>query len=435
LRSAEQRPLTLRLLGGLLVWISTCYCGPAARTGQRRGGEGTGVYPELAALGISEGSSPALAAQVGRLAALLPSYEMTRQELAAQGKPLDVKVVHRIAGQLGAELLTTRYRDLQRFRAGDLPAGRELAGKRVGAAVDGGRVRLRTVIVKQKGKGKGKKRRRRFRVEWREPKLLILFEMDRRGRMTHKSRAWIDGTFAGPDEAMELLAMHLHRLGAAAAAMVVFLADGAPWVWDRLEWVEKRVGLRPRRTARVLDWCHAAHHVSLALEALGLAGAERQRLYGQLRQWLRGGRTDKVLAELTVRAWDHAEGSAAWVAIAYLEKHQLAGHLDYAAFRRRGLPLGSGAIESAIRRVVNLRLKGNGLLWLEGNAEALLVMRAAVLTGRWQETLEHMREVMGSDRRLDWQWESPDMPAELKAGVLIAPPTPQPKANQRSTAA
>ena len=43
------------------------------------------------------------------------------------------------------------------------------------------------------------------------------------------------------------------------------------------------------------------------------------------------------------------------------------------AFRRRGVPLGSGAIESAIRRVINLRLKGNSISWYEENAEGMLV--------------------------------------------------------------
>jgi hypothetical protein len=421
-------------LGGLLLCITTCYCGPAARTGRRRGREGAGLYPELAVLGIREGSSPALASQVARLTALLPSYELTRKELAQRGLALNIKVVHRIARQVGAEILTTRTRDLQRYRAGDLPAGRELAGKRVGAAIDGGRTRVRTVIRKQKGRGPHKKQRRRFRVEWREPKVLIVFELDRKGRMVRNGRAWIDGTFAGPDEVMELLALHLHRLGAAAAAVVVFLADGAPWIWDRLEWVEKRVGLTASQTARVLDWCHAVHHVSLALEALGLAEPERRRRYQQLRKWLRAGKTGQVIAELAVWAWDLPAQSPAWVAIRYLEKHQLAGHLDYDQFRRRGLPVGSGAIESAVRRVVNLRLKGNGLLWLEKNAEAMLVLRAAVLTGHWEETLEHVRVTMASDRRLRWEWQSPDMPAELKAGVPIAPPLPQSKEKQRPKA-
>jgi hypothetical protein len=430
LRAPEQRSLSLRLLGGLVVWICTCYCGPAARKGQRRGREGTGLYPELAVLGVSEGSSPALAGTVGRLSALLPSYEVARGELAQRGVPLDIKVVHRIAGQLGAEILTTRARDLQRYRAGELPQGRELAGKRVGAAIDGGRTRVRTVIRKQKGRGKGKKQRRRFRVEWREPKVLILFEMDQRGRMAAKSRAWIDGTFAGPDECMELLAMHLHRLGAAAATVVAFLADGAPWIWERLAWVEQRVGLRARQTVRVLDWCHALHHVSLGLEALGLETQQRKRLYGRCKKWLRAGQVGKVLAELVSRAADASEGTPVGTVLAYLEKHQLAGHLDYDQFRRRGLPMGSGAIESAIRRVVNLRLKGPGLLWLEENAEAALVLRAAVLTDRWQETLDHVRVSMASDRRLDWHWQSPDMPAELKAGVRVAPPLPQTPAAQ-----
>jgi hypothetical protein len=36
--------------------------------------------------------------------------------------------------------------------------------------------------------------------------------------------------------------------------------------------------------------------------------------------------------------------------------------------------LGSGAIESSIRRVINLRLKGNGIFWLEENAEAILAL-------------------------------------------------------------
>lgn len=50
--------------------------------------------------------------------------------------------------------------------------------------------------------------------------------------------------------------------------------------------------------------------------------------------------------------------------IGYLEKHAFVGHMAYADFRRCGLPLGSGAIESAFRRVANLRLKGKAMLWL-----------------------------------------------------------------------
>ena len=72
------------------------------------------------------------------------------------------------------------------------------------------------------------------------------------------------------------------------------------------------------------------------------------------------------------------------------------------------------ARRSAIRRVIHLRLTGNGLLWKEANAEGMIVLRAAALTRQWRETLEHVRESMASNRRLDWKWQSPDMPLQLE---------------------
>lgn len=423
----------VRLLGGLVLWIMTLYRGPKRRHGRGRGREGAGLYPELAALGFSEGVSPALASRVARQTALLPSYEVARSELADDGLVLNIKEVHRIARQLGAELLTTRKRDLERYRAGELPAGSALRGKRVGVAIDGGRVRTRLVIRKQRGKGKGKKQRRRLRVEWREPKLLIVFELDEHGRMKAKTRPWIDGTFQGPDACMELLALHLHCLGAAEAEQVVFLGDGAPWIWERVPWVVKRVGLRAEQVIRVLDFCHAVHHVSLALAGLNLTADERQGWYRTLRKQLRAGQAYQVTASLSLLAEEKCGTEAAWTAIHFLEKHASAGRLRYREFRRLGVPLGSGAIESAIRRVVNLRLKGNGLLWYIDNAEGMLVLRAAALTGRWQETLAEVRETMARDRRLDWQWVGPDMPEELKIPDKIRPPEAQPKGETRTT--
>ncbi len=427
LRSGERRSLRVRLLGGLLLWVTTLYCGPAVRTGRGRGREGSGLYPELASFGIHEGISPALASRVARWSVLLPSYEATRRELEDQGIRLDVKVVHRVARQVGAEVLTTRTRDLKRYRQGDLPTSPELVGKRVGVAIDGGRVRLRKAVGKNRCKRSGKKKRVPYRAEWREPKLVIIFELDGRGRMKRGTRPWIDGTFGGPDAVLELLAMHLHRLGAARADQVVFLGDGAPWIWDRLEWVQRRVGLDPQRVHYVLDWCHAVHHVSLALQVLGLSDSERHRRYGQLRGWLRAGQVQRVIDQLAQWGRRLPADSDYWTQLAYLEKHSLAGRMAYTSFRRRGVPIGSGAIESAIRRVVNLRLKGNGITWYEQNAEAVLVLRASALSGRWETTLEHARAVMASDRRLDWRWQSPDMLEQLKSPESVRPHVPQVK--------
>jgi hypothetical protein len=436
LRPAEKkkRPLVVRLMGGLAITVMTLYCAPRGRSGKGRGPEGSGLYPELAAYRISEGSSPNVQSEVGRQVAQLP-IEQARAELGRRGLDLDEKAVRRIAGELGAQMLATRTRDLLRFRTGELPAGDEFAGKRVAVGIDGGRVRIRTLV--EKILVKGKKKRRKFRIEWREPKVVILFETDEKGRMVKGSRPVIDGTLQGPDALIELVAFHLHRLGAAKAKLVTFAADGAPWIWARLDWVIAQVKLDPTRVVEVLDWCHGVHHLSQGLAALDLTEDQRKEDYNRLRGLLKEGKSKAVLAELEELAADQPEDSPVWREIRYLRKHSDAGRLRYDCFRCRGVPLGSGAIESTIRRVINLRLKGNGIYWTEENAEAVFQLRAAVVSGRWEEIVEHTREAMARNRRTDWHWTPPECLAVLNAleeedGDLTQPSTR--KQSKRSAA-
>lgn len=404
--------MTIRLLGGLAITVMTLYCSPRQRSGKGRGPEGSGLYPELAAYRISEGNSPNLQSEVGRLVGQMP-IEAARAELKRRGVTLDEKAVRRIATELGLQMLATRTRDLGQFRAGTLPAGTELAGKRVGVQLDGGRVRIRTVV--KTVRVSGKRKRRKFRVEWREPKVLIIFELDDQGRMKRGTRPVIDGTLKGPAAVIELVAFHLHRLGAKQARELVFVADGAPWIWARLDWVVAQVGIARVRVVEVLDWCHAVHHVSVALEALGFDKETRAEHYQRLRKLLKQGKSATVIKELKALAAGSAADSAVWRELRYLTKHHEARRLMYNTYRSWRLPMGSGAIESTIRRVINLRLKGSGIFWTEENAEAVFQLRAAVLSNRWEETVKRTQEAMARDRRTSWDWTPPDCLAELKA--------------------
>lgn len=414
--------------------MSTLYCGPATvgQSGRRRGVEGAGVYPELAWLGFVEGKSPALVREVARQTALLPSYALARAELLEHGLKLNIKEVHNISQHAGQAALAYRRRELELFRQGKLPAGAG-QGKRFGAMIDGGRVKLRKTTRRQKGQGKSKTQKRRFKTEWREVKQIIVFEMDEHGRMKKGTEPIVDGTFLGPNEIMEVLAMRLHQVGAAVAKVVAFRCDGAPWIWDRLDWVKQRLGLSDKQVSKGLDWCHAVHHVSLALEPV-LKDVERKRVFKKLRKWLKAGRWQKVVDELVqlATAAKLSADASVWTAIAYLGRHGEEGHLDYATFRRRGLPMGSGAIESAIRRVINLRLKGNSIFWEEANAEGMLQVRGLVLSGRWNTTFAKITASLATDRRLDWHWQSLDMTAKLKAAAAPVPSTPQPSTYQAS---
>jgi hypothetical protein len=424
--------MQVRLLGGLLIWVTSLYCAPRGNWRGKPQEKIPGLHIELTQFGIGKGCSPALQSRVARQAALCPSLEFAQQELARSGVKLDMKAVRRITQQCGDGLLALRTEELLLWREGKLPAGSELKGKRVTVQIDGGRTKIRGALkpaVFQTEKtdqdglpledapGRSKRRpKHTFQADWREPKLVTIFVHDEHGRMEKKSHATVDGTFLGPDALAELVAMHLHRLGAAQALCVTFAADGAPWIWDRIPTIVKLAKLDRIAIHEVLDCCHAAHHISLALAAMGQTQRQRLPLYREHRTLLRNGQWRRVVDELTDLAEDEPPKSDVHTEIAYLRKHGEAGRLKYPYFRSLGLPLGSGAIESSIRRVINLRLKGNGIFWREENAEAMLQVRAQVITNRWDERLTTMRKHLKRDGRLKRTWEprlmNPNVEAE-----------------------
>src|SRR5687767_249757 len=226
LRKVEYGPRWVRLLGGLTLSVLCWYCAPRpdlSRRGPtrgvgRRGKEPVGLYPELAALGIREGASPQVQSEAARLVALLPSMRLARQELARQGCALENKTVRRIAMEVGGQALARRKDELELFRAGRLPRGQELAGKRLAVLFDGGKARTR---VNKPGR-RTKKGRHRFDAPWREPKVLVIHVLDSKGRIDRDEPVLIDVTLQGADALMELAAYHLHRLGAAEATEGIF---------------------------------------------------------------------------------------------------------------------------------------------------------------------------------------------------------------------
>src|SRR5262249_33265959 len=166
--------------------------------------------------------------------------------------------------------------------------------------------------------------------------------------------------------------------------------------------------------------------------ALGLAEDHRAAEYRRLRRLLKAGRSRVVIEELEVLAAGLDEDSAVWREISYLSRHSEAGRLRYNCFRCRGVPRGGGASESSFGGVITLRLKGTSLFWEEENAEAVLQLRAAVLSGRWEESVNHTREAMARDRRTDWRWEPLKCLAELKALEVEDEESAQPSRKKRS---
>lgn len=421
LAKGRNRKISVRLLGGVMMWVTSLYCEPKRGLFRKADDQAVGLNIELAQFGFGKKESPGMETRIARQTAMCPSFELAQTELNRDGIVLSVKAIRRVSQQCGDDLLKLRTMQLKQWRAGTLKSTGELAGKRVSVQIDGGRTKIRgklresspepekrsesgLVISDAPGRSKSVAKQS-FDAEWREPKLVTIFIHDDNGRMVKKSKATIDGTFTGPDAMAEIVAMHLQRLGAAQAQSVCFVSDGAVWIWDRIESIVRQAGIPSTvKIHQVLDNCHAAHHVSLALKALGLAEEDRMPLYRDLRTRLRNGEWRYVVQELQQLVDANPEIEQLQTELNYLQKHGDAGRLAYPTFRGQGLPLGSGAIESSIRRVINLRLKGNGIFWRETNAESMLQLRGLVMCDRWDDRMSEMRQLRKTMHLTEWTW-------------------------------
>jgi 2-phosphoglycerate kinase len=78
------------------------------------------------------------------------------------------------------------------------------------------------------------------------------------------------------------------------------------------------------------------------------------------------------------------ETDARWVAhrnVGYFEENR--SRMDYPTYRARGLPIGSGVVESSCKHVVADRMKRTGMRWDEDGAESVLALRSLDLNHRW----------------------------------------------------
>jgi hypothetical protein len=166
-----------------------------------------------------------------------------------------------------------------------------------------------------------------------------------------------------------LLAAAAYERGFHAAARKAFVADGSATNWG--VWRKFFSHYTP-----ILDFVHALMYVYAAALA-GRPAAEGWADYRDWAQWLWSGEVERVLAALQARQaeWgspapgeEHTPRAQVDASLQYLRNQR--GRMDYAAYRRQGLPTTSSAIESTIKQI-NRRIKGSEKFWDEG-ADPLL---------------------------------------------------------------
>ena len=220
----------------------------------------------------------------------------------------------------------------------------------------------------------GGRKTKRGPGRWCEAKGFRLYLLGKDQRVIHLASWHQIGDKAQLSTALGVVAARLPR----ERVRIALVGDGADWIWDVL------LAHFPEGE-QILDYYHCAEHVyetaraqygDGTLEAQEWAEAALTRLClnhlgettgGLLRMKPRSPEAEEAIRKLSI----------------YLAGH--AGRLGYAERRRRGLPRGSGGIESANKLICHVRLKRSGAWWLEANGNAMLRIRCAVYNGTFDQ--------------------------------------------------
>lgn len=172
------------------------------------------------------------------------------------------------------------------------------------------------------------------------------------------------------------------RHGLAKASRVLVLADGAVWIWnlvaDRFESAEQR-----------LDLYHGKEHLWTVARTLHPQDPAAARAWVKpLLKDLERDRTHQVIATLEklVEAMQGNARESVEKEINYFGSNL--HRMKYREGKKRGEPLGSGAIESTCRQY-QCRFKRPGQFWSRTGDEALMCLETFWRNGRWKILFPH----------------------------------------------
>jgi len=173
--------------------------------------------------------------------------------------------------------------------------------------------------------------------------------------------------------------------GAGRATRLHCVGDGARWIVSQ---VREQFGAQ---ATFLVDFYHLSEYLAAAAQAI--AGHEAKRWLGQQQARMKANQVAEVLAEVAL----HREAESVADVQAPVRRCQRyiqarLDYLDYAGAIERGLPIGSGEIESGHRSVVQARLKLSGAWWKAENAEKMLALRVTRANGEWQSYWRGLRQ-------------------------------------------
>ena len=211
------------------------------------------------------------------------------------------------------------------------------------------------------------------------------------------------GTYGDCRDIAVLLRQEALRRGLGKARKVVFIGDGAAWIW-------KNCQLTFPSAIQILDFYHASEYVVAIAEGIHAEDKEKaMTLSERWRKEMKQSNPDGLVSEAqrwleTHPEWSeerrtHIEGK-----INYLVNHQ--SRTRYGEYRANGYFIGSGVIEAGCKTVVGTRLKQSGMFWSKKGAENILGLRCLFLGPHFEDAWKIRQNLRKEQKRKTRRWFS-----------------------------
>lgn len=193
------------------------------------------------------------------------------------------------------------------------------------------------------------------------------------------------------DDMADMLSYEAECRGLRRAKEAVVIGDGAAGV--KGTW-QTAFGTLPF----ILDWAHAVEHLSACAQAAFRKKSAQETWFQQQKEALWQGRVNEVQQEIARRSKQagapppNAPETDARL-ILHRNKNYFrenAAYMDYARYRKKGWPIGSGIVESTVKQF-GKRVKGTEKFWSLSGVESTLALVSYMLSedNRWDRFWNH----------------------------------------------
>ncbi len=171
-------------------------------------------------------------------------------------------------------------------------------------------------------------------------------------------------------------------LGASELKLIVLLGDGSDWIW---RYGRSFLAIGDAEIVEILDIMHVYEHLwKVGNTVFGVGSEEAARWVKPLENKLVEEGPAPILAAMQALVTaDENAADEVRKAINYVTKHR--DRMNYPSFVARRLPIGSGAVESTCKTLLEEREKGAGMRWTQAGAQQVATLRAVQRSGRWRD--------------------------------------------------